>query len=114
MTEIIEPLISGHVFDAEPVFLIAPYRSDPTKEYQRECIRDSIDRKEAPIMPATYVFGSLGRGHGSRVALRHMWSWLHFANKVVVYQDMGLSDKMKEVIDECLYQGMKLEYRKIR
>lgn len=85
------------------------------KDYARRCMRDSLERGEAPY--ASHVLfdqpGILNdldpneRNLGMAAGL----NWITQSHKIVVYLDRGLSAGMQAEIDYCRHRGIPIEER---
>lgn len=102
------------------VILESPYGGniDRNVAYARECVKDSLDRGEAPI--ASHLLytqpGILDdddpkeRQRGIDAGL----AWCAVAEASVVYTDFGISTGMELGIVAAAQYGIKVEYRKIK
>lgn len=85
--------------------------------YARACVRDALLRGEAPL--ASHLLytqpGILDdtipneRAHGINAG----HAWLHLADAVVVYTDLGISEGMQAGINAAQFNGIPVEYRRI-
>ena len=101
------------------VIIESPYAGDVAKntEYARACMKDCLKRGEAPL--ASHLLytqdGILDdddleeRTLGIEAGLE----WGALAEKVVVYDDLGISSGMKFGIDRAKTHGIPIEYRKL-
>lgn len=87
------------------------------KEYAIACMRDSISRDEAPI--ASHLLYTLRGLLDDRVpeeralGMSMGFTWGTWADKIVVYTDLGISKGMRQGID--FYSGLSIpiEYRNL-
>lgn len=97
------------------VVLESPYKANSVvyTDYARACLRDSIDRGEAPIashllhtqvlddqVPAERALG-MAAGH----------AWISVAHALVVYCDYGISEGMQDGIALAQALRMPIDYR---
>jgi len=102
------------------VVLESPYAGDVKAniKYARECVLDSLRRGEAPI--ASHLLytqpGVLDDNNAGQRAngLLAGWAWIAAADALVVYQDRGVSDGMREAIQHAELAGVYVEYRFLR
>lgn len=99
------------------VILESPYAGDidANVKYARACVRDSLQRGEAPI--ASHLLYTqegvlrdeepVERQRGIDAGL----AWLSAANATVVYKDNGISSGMRHGIETALRSGIPVEYR---
>lgn len=101
------------------VILESPYAGDIDKniDYARKCMRDSLLRGEYPIA-SHLLYTQKGilddlipeeRILGIEAGL----AWGRFAEKTVVYTDLGISNGMKYGIENAIKNKRKIEYRKL-
>ena len=99
------------------VVLESPYAGDVEKNkgYARRCLVHSLAQGEAPIaghMLYTQVLDDLTPSDRSAGIFAHI-AWIRRADKVVVYEDRGISGGMKTAIHHAMRVGIPVEYRKI-
>lgn len=106
-----------------PVVLESPF-SAPTPEgiqeniaYARRCIRDALDRGEAPIA-SHLLFTQDGILDDTVPEERAMgmlagWTWTRYAQRIVVYVDRGVSKGMEKGIEVAQGYGIPIFYRKL-
>lgn len=101
------------------VIIESPYAGDIQRntEYARACVRDSLERGEAPIA-SHLLYTQPGILHDDDPAERQ-WgidaglAWRGVAQKTVVYTDHGISDGMRYGIDAAVRDNIPVEYRSI-
>jgi hypothetical protein len=101
------------------VILESPFAGDITKnvEYARKCMADCLKRGEAPL--ASHLLytqdGILDDDIPEERALGidAGFVWGEQAEKVVVYQDLGISGGMQLGIDKATARGVPVEYRNL-
>lgn len=99
------------------VIIESPYAGyvNRNREYLNQCIRDSLSRGEAPFASHKMYTDSLDdevfdeRCQGMVAG----FSWMMKADKVVVYDDYGVSIGMKKGIAMADYYDKPVEYRRI-
>lgn len=101
------------------VIVESPFAGDVERniEYARACVRDSLERGEAPI--ASHLLytqpGVLRDDHPEE----RQWgidaglAWGEVAEATVVYTDRGLSNGMKYGIERAKQDGRAVEFRSI-
>jgi hypothetical protein len=101
------------------VILESPYSGDIQKNvtYARRCIKDSLDRNEAPL--ASHLLytqpGILDDSQPSdRLAgIEAGLAWYPVTAASVVYTDLGISSGMQVGIQRAQQHGIPIEYRTI-
>ncbi len=101
-----------------PVIIESPYAGDIERnvEYAKKCMLDSLNRGEAPILSHllyTQVLNDsdpIQRAMGINAGL----VWGKFAEKTVVYYDLGFSEGMIKGIEHAKDNNRPIEYRKIQ
>lgn len=84
-------------------------------QYARECMSDCLHRGEAPI--ASHLLytqeGILDDTipEERTLGIQAGFEWNQFAEKTVVYIDLGISNGMKAGIDEANMKGRPVEFR---
>lgn len=99
------------------VILESPFAGDVKTniDYARRCIKDSLDRNEAPMAShllytqATILNDEIPEER--QIGIEAGLSWLKVANKSVVYTDLGISPGMKYGIERAKASGVPIEYR---
>lgn len=84
-------------------------------EYARTCLLDSLARGEAPFashLLYPQVLSDDDPGERAR-GIEANLEWLHVADKVVVYQDHGISEGMWLAITQANRWEIPVEYRSI-
>lgn len=102
------------------VIIESPYAGDVETNvaYARECVRDSLERGEAPI--ASHLLytqpGILDddKPHERAWGIDAGLAWRRVADASVVYTDLGTSRGMEYGIAAALEAGRPVEYRTIR
>lgn len=90
---------------------------EKNKEYARRAVRDSLRRGEAPYASHLF-FDQPGILDDTIPAERELgmvagFCWGEAADKVVVYQDHGISSGMRIGIDYAMARGLPVEYRRL-
>ena len=101
------------------VVIESPFAGDVEKnlEYARKCMADSLRRGEAPY--ASHLLFTQGGilddtiPEERELGIRAGFIWGEMAEKVVVYQDMGMSKGMELGVEEARRRGTPVEYRSI-
>ncbi|MBA59639.1 MAG: hypothetical protein CMQ40_10790 [Gammaproteobacteria bacterium] len=83
--------------------------------YGLECVRDCVERGEAPI--AAHLLLPLvlddTKPEEREIGMACGFSWYSVADKLVVYTDFGTSSGMQQGIDVGRSQGLRIEYRRL-
>ncbi len=104
---------------AMPLVLVeSPYQGDVERnvEYARRCLRDCIDRQEAPLA-AHLLFPQVldDRDPIQRAAgINAGFAWLRKADRMVVYQDLGISPGMEAAIRTAELLRIPIERRSLK
>lgn len=101
------------------VLVESPFAGDIQKniEYARKCMADCLKRGEAPF--ASHLLytqdGILDDDipHERELGIEAGFAWGELAEKVVVYQDLGISAGMQLGIDRATARDIPVEYRSI-
>lgn len=101
------------------VIIESPFTGDVESniEYARQCMRDSINRGEAPI--ASHLLytqdGILDDNipEERELGIKCGLLWGYHANRTVVYTDRGITKGMQHGIDEAKRVARSIEYRSI-
>lgn len=102
------------------VILESPYAGDieANIEYARQCIRDALERGEAPIAShLLYTQPGILRDDDPN---ERMWginaglAWGAVADATVVYTDRGISDGMRQGVERAKHDRRAIEYRVLR
>lgn len=101
----------------ELIVIESPYAGDIEKntKYARECIKDSLNRGEAPI--ASHLLytqpGILDedKPEERQLGIYAGQSWMRAADMVAIYQDLGISPGMELAIRTARRTGVKIQYR---
>ena len=99
------------------VIIESPYRDNIKRntEYAKKCLRDSLDRKESPLcfhLLYTQVLNEendLERDFGIQTS----FEWHKFSDKLVVYEDYGITYGMEMAINLAKVHKIPVEFRKI-
>lgn len=102
------------------VIIESPYAGDIDRNavYARECLRDSLQRGEAPLA-SHLLYTQPGvlrdevpneREQGIAAGL----AWLRAADAMVIYQDLDISPGMKAAMAEAEKLGVPIELRSCR
>ena len=100
-----------------PCKAITPWMWGRNKRYAVACIRDCLNRGETPY--ASHVIlafsGALDDRHGieREEGINAGLAWIDAVEKVVVYQDFGVSPGMLRGIENAKKHGVPVEFRKI-
>lgn len=83
--------------------------------YGLRCIRDSLDRGEAPfgshlLYPLVYDDATPSE---RKAGMEAGFAWGEVARQVAVYEDFGITEGMREGIRRHRSGGLKVEYRQI-
>lgn len=121
--EAIEPQAPSSVVNwgALRVIVESPYRGDTPDDlafnlkYLRACIRDSLDRGEAPFASHRMYTEALDDNipDERRWGIEAGQSWMSVANLVAVYTDLGISNGMKYGIEKASELGIRIEFREL-
>jgi hypothetical protein len=99
------------------VILESPYAGDVERNvaYAHQCVRDCLLRGETPYASHLMLTGALDDTQAWQRALGCAAGmfWAQAADKVVVYEDHGISSGMAAAIETHLNRGMIVESRKI-
>lgn len=101
------------------VIIESPYAGDvaANTEYARACVRDSLERGEAPI--ASHLLYTQPGILDDTILEERQWgitaglAWRLVAHATVVYTDRGISQGMKYGIAAAEESGVPVEYRTI-
>lgn len=102
------------------VIIESPYAGniEQNTEYARACVRDSLERGEAPI--ASHLLYTQPGILRDEIAKERWWginaglAWCRVAELTAVYADNGISDGMKDGIKAAKKAGVPVEHRYIR
>jgi hypothetical protein len=103
------------------VYVASPLRGDGTVDrmtlmaYAWRCMRDSLDRGEAPYLPHLLYPRVLDDAIASEreQGIRAGQMWLAAADKLALYTDYGVSKGMEAEGDYAVEAGIEIEVRKI-
>lgn len=101
------------------VTIESPYAGnvDSNVRYARLCMRDSLNRGEAPLAShLLYTQEGILRDdvkEERRLGIEAGFAWNAHAELCAVYQDYGITPGMQFGIDKALARGISVEYRKI-
>jgi len=101
------------------VIIESPYAGDveTNVEYARRCVRDSLERGEAPI--ASHLLYTQPGILDDNIPSERQWgidaglAWRKVAEASVVYSDYGISSGMKYGVKAAEESGKKVEWRSI-
>lgn len=101
------------------VIIESPYAGDIdlNTRYARACLRDSLERGEAPL--ASHLLytqpGVLDDGDAKqrRNSMDAGWAWMREARIVAVYENLGVTPGMVEGIKRAVEYDLELEFRTI-
>lgn len=101
------------------VIIESPYAGDIERniKYARLCVRDSLNRGEAPI--ASHLLYTQEGILKDKIPKERQWgidaglAWRKVADKTVVYKDYGVTRGMQYGIDLAKKEGIEIEYRNI-
>lgn len=99
------------------VIIESPYKDNINRntDYARKCLKDSISRGESPLcfhLLYTQVLNEdneLERDRGITTS----FEWHKFADKIVVYEDHGISYGMELAMNLAKVNKIPVEFRKI-
>jgi hypothetical protein len=101
------------------VVIESPFAGDVEKNlvYARRCMADSLQRGEAPYA-SHLLFTQDGILDDTipeerELGIKAGFIWGEMAEKVVVYQDLGMSKGMELGVEEARRRGTPIEYRNI-
>ncbi len=101
------------------VIIESPYAGDVNRhvEYARRCVRDSLDRGEAPIA-SHLLYTQSGILDDDDPAQREQGisaglEWRRVADVTIVYMDYGITEGMQFGIDTVYSYGNPVEFRMI-
>ena len=109
--------------DRRLVILESPYSGDKetmrkNKTYARKCIRDSLERGEAPI--ASHLLYTQTGILNDAVESERAWgidaglAWVEVADASVFYTDLGMSDGMVEGVKAATEAQISIEFRTLK
>ena len=99
------------------VVICSPWKGNTElhSRYLDACLRDSYSRGEAPI-----AFHAIGPRvlrddvpDEREIGISAGLAWIHAADAVVVYSDLGISEGMQREIAHAEWVGVCVEYRKL-
>ena len=102
------------------MILESPYAGNIERNilYARECMRDCLQRGEAPF--ASHLLytqaGVLDDGTPDerKLGVEAGFAWNTVAEKIVVYEDLGITGGMEQGIERAKNKKIPVEYRKIK
>jgi hypothetical protein len=101
------------------VYLESPYAGDVEKNllYARDCMADCLRRGEAPFA-SHLLYTQEGILDDSKAEERSLgmnagFAWATYADKTVVYTDLGISRGMKDGIDKAIEARRTIEFRSL-
>lgn len=83
------------------------------RRYARQCLRDSLDKGEAPFASHLLYPQVLDDGLMPQrfLGMAAGWEWTVVADACIVYVDRGISRGMAVGIERAEYSGIPIEYR---
>ena len=99
------------------VIIESPYAGsiELNVRYARECLKDSLERGEAPI--ASHLLHTQVLDDNipkeRRVGIIAGLEWISVCDKLAVYTDLGISSGMSNAIDIAIINNIEIEYRNI-
>ena len=100
-----------------PVILESPYKGDVARNetYAKRCMRDSLDRGEAPFVSHMLYTRVLDDTNPDErlMGMKAGFSWIAPSTKTVVYTDYGISEGMREGISLATILLHGVEFREI-
>ena len=103
------------------VIIESPYRAEGPSEfranedYARLCLKDSLDRGEAPLASHLLYPQVLSDANPEerKLGMEVGWAWLLLADLVVVYTDRGITQGMEGGIGKAVKHGIEVERRQL-
>lgn len=99
------------------VILESPYAGDreTNDRYLAACLRDSLERGEAPFASHAIYTRALDDGVAEQRALGidAGFAWREMAEATVVYADLGISGGMRAGVEHALKLGHPIAYRSL-
>jgi hypothetical protein len=100
-----------------PLKADTPEGVDRNISYARAAMRDSLARGEAPLA-SHLLYAQPGILDDQVVDQRHQgmqagWAWLLSADRVAVYQDLGITPGMRRGIEIATNNHIPVEYREL-
>lgn len=100
------------------VIIESPYAGEVNnnRAYLQECVLDCLKRNESPYASHGFFTQFLNDNKPDERALgiKAGLVWGDAADLIVVYEDLGVSEGMKQGIAEHVRKGRQIEYRSIR
>lgn len=101
------------------VIIESPYAGDieANVEYARRCVRDSLERGEAPI--ASHLLYTQPGILRDEIPDERQWgidaglAWRKVADMTVVYEDFGISKGMAHGVSAAIEAGIPVEHRRL-
>lgn len=101
----------------KPVIIETPYKGETAQNlrYLRECIKDSLNRGEAPFASHLMYTQVLDDSKPDERALgiQAGFAWRTCLTPTIVYTDLGISEGMKQGILHAESVGSPIEYRSL-
>ena len=101
-----------------PVILESPYAGETKEnlEYLQRCIRDSIERNEAPFASHQMYTQALddNKPEEREAGIDAGYIWMRYARIVAFYIDYGMSKGMHDALDIAINTGKQVDFRTIR
>ena len=99
------------------VILESPYRGDVVANlaYARKCLRDCLERGEAPIASHLLFPGALDdeKPEERKLGIAAGLAWIAVADAMVVYIDLGISEGMHHAMSTAYRTGLSVERRSL-
>lgn len=100
------------------VIIESPFSGDvdANTQYAKECLLDSLNRGECPfashLLYTQVLNDEMPEERDKGIAAG--FEWMHAAEKVIVYQDLGISSGMQLGINNAEHLNIPVIYRNIR
>lgn len=103
------------------VYIATPWRTAPGHDrqsrldYVRRAVKDSLDRGESPVAPHLMLHGVLDDDRPSerQIGIDAGLAVLGAVERLVVYEDHGITEGMEAEIEAAREMGMPIEYRRL-
>lgn len=112
---------TGRLSERRVVYVATPWRTAPGHDraarvaYVRRAVKDSLDRGESPVAPHLMLHGVLDDDRPSerQIGIDAGLAVLGAVERLVVYEDHGITDGMEAEIEAAREMGMPIEYRRL-
>lgn len=110
-----EPTRMVRVIIESPYYGDTPDQTDHNIKYGRSCLRDCLERGEAPFAGHLLYTQVLDDNNNEErvTGIQAGIAWTQAADLVVVYTDLGLSSGMKYGIEQASKLGIQVEFREL-